>query len=91
MTPEQTALARGALGLPNDSRKTWRNSLFVRRGSPEHALWTHMVESGVAVNFGPMKTYQPDCDQFSLRLRAAEAVLLPGERIERNNFAGIDG
>ena len=44
LTPAQLELARHALGLPNDRRRSYRNRYLAGGGSPE---WDAMVEAGL--------------------------------------------
>lgn len=43
----QRELARHALGLPNSSRRSYRNR-FVTGEGPDHEAWTAMVQAGHA-------------------------------------------
>lgn len=48
MTPEERAVARHALGLPNDRRVSYRNHFVAEEGTADFDLWRTMVERGLA-------------------------------------------
>lgn len=48
MTPEQKALARHALGLPNVLGLSYRNHYVTGPGSVDYAQWMDLVKSGHA-------------------------------------------
>jgi hypothetical protein len=48
MTSQQKLLARHALGLPNEQRRSYRNRYYTSEGTPAYALWCEMVEAGHA-------------------------------------------
>lgn len=49
MTPEQRALARHALGLPNKKMVSNRNYFCTGEGSTDYPHWEAMVENGDAL------------------------------------------
>lgn len=48
MTPEQIELARHALGLPNDRRRSYRNRFVTGPGHSDYDNWMQMVAAGNA-------------------------------------------
>jgi hypothetical protein len=48
MTPAQIKLARHALGLPNDHRRSYRNRYFAPIGGIAYVEWCDMVADGLA-------------------------------------------
>lgn len=87
MTPGQKRLARNALGLPNDDRRSYRNRFHANRVGNEHARWLEMVTAGRAKHHtnpnGPL-------DFFWLTRTGAEAALEPGETLCPEDFPDIE-
>lgn len=85
MTDAQRELARHALGLPNDRRRTYRNRYVCPNGVPAHEDWCAMVAAGEAVMqrdieiFGWMTL-------FALTIEGARLALLPGESLDPEDF-----
>lgn len=48
MTPEQIKLARHALGLPNDQKRSYRNRYFATVGTDIEERWDDLVHQGLA-------------------------------------------
>ncbi|GGC90765.1 hypothetical protein [Chelatococcus reniformis] len=89
MTPDQRELARHALGLPNDRRRSYRNRFFVNsrgvRAQPgTYGAWMDLVASGDAMHepAAPGKSL----DLFWLTRTGAEKVLGKGERLDLEDF-----
>jgi hypothetical protein len=48
MNATQRAMARHALGLPNDQRRSYRNRYFVPNGTAKASEWVNMEAAGLA-------------------------------------------
>jgi hypothetical protein len=81
VTPEQTRLARHALGLPNDARRSYRNRFAVGDG-PKADLWRALVSDGLAVDAGKEGTL----NWFHLTRAGAEAALNRRETLCPEDF-----
>lgn len=79
-TPEQIELARHALGLPNDRRRSYRNRYLAGGPSPE---WSGMVDAGMAERG---ETCSRGMTWFWLTRAGAQAVLKRGERLCSEDF-----
>lgn len=86
MTPEQKVLARFALGLPNERRRTYRNSFVADPGGYSFRVWMGMVGAGFAVRGGAPKTWLAGSDLFHLTDAGAEAALEPDESLDPEDF-----
>lgn len=85
MTPLQKKLARHALGLPNDDRRSYRNRYIIGNGGRGFSALMRMVRDGNATRerFGA-HTHNRYC--FHLTLTEAAAVLEDGESLDREDF-----
>lgn len=81
MTPQEVQLARHALGLSNGIRRSYRNR-FLAAGVTE-TEWREMARNGHAKAGAGTSTGT----WFSLTRDAAQAVLLPGETLDPEDFA----
>jgi len=81
MTPEQRELARHALGLPNDRRRSYRNRYHAPPGSESWWAWSALVDQGRALFERGNRN-----DFFMLTRTAAESVLGPGETLDLEDF-----
>ena len=82
MTPAQIRLARAALGLPNNYRRSYRNRFFTVE---PHPGWEAMVAAGLATTVvDPAMTACPH--GYFLTRAGAEAALEPRERLDREDF-----
>jgi hypothetical protein len=81
MSPEQRELARHALGLPNDRRRSYRNRYHAPPGSDSWHAWAKLCDAGWAVFERGNRN-----DFFSLTRSGAEAVLRPGETLDLEDF-----
>lgn len=81
LSPVQVELARHALGLPNKSKRSYRNRFVVGPSGPNHAAWMQMVAVGAAER----ESGSP-FDWFFLTRSGAEAALLPRERLCSEDF-----
>lgn len=85
VSDSQLQLARHALGLPNESARSYRNRFYVPKANPAHAEWCDMVAKGLAKQ-------RSDCpgialtDMFTLTKAGAEIALLLGERLDPEDF-----
>ena len=84
MTPAQRELARHALGLPNQARRSYRNRYFAAASSPCAAQWQAMVEAGEAEGGGPGR--KVSSLHFQLTRRGAELALDPRESLCPEDF-----
>ncbi len=75
-------LMRHALGLPNEGKTSFRNRYAAARGTRQHELWMVLVASGLA----SVSTLSASLDNFALSREGAEDALLPGERLDREDF-----
>lgn len=83
MTPEQIKLARHALGLPNDQKRSYRNRYFATVGSNIEKQWEGLVSSGLAHRQrqdGARTTF------FCLSERGARRVIDPAESLCPEDF-----
>lgn len=83
MTPRQIELARLALGLPNQYRRSYRNRFCGGRGHPDYANWRALVNAGMALRWPWQFSYG---DLFMLNREGAEAVLKRGEKLDPEDF-----
>jgi hypothetical protein len=81
MTDKQRAMAREALGLPNEQNATQRNHYCVGEGGDGWDEWQALVAEGLAVK----AIGGPDWSGafFHLTLEGAKAVLAPEEHVSR--------
>lgn len=82
MTPEQTKLARHALGLPNERRRSYRNRYLAPADAPPCDAWRGMVRDGLAEEGSSTRTGI----WFGLTRKGAEAVLEPHESLCPEDF-----
>ena len=85
MTPEQTALARRALGLPNNLARSSRNYASVHPDARAYAPWMEMVEAQLAT----VEKVGLSGRVFTLTRAGAEAALEPHERLDPADFPPI--
>lgn len=84
MSPRQIELARLALGLPNQYRKSYRNRFCGGREHGDYANWRALVNAGMAVRWPWWFSYG---DLFMLTAAGASAVLKRGERLDPEDYA----
>lgn len=77
-------LARHALGLPNDQRKSYRNRYFANSEGRVFDIWCGLVEQGLAV--GPEMATGISLARFELTDVGAKLSLEPGETLCREDF-----
>lgn len=85
MTPAQIELGRHALGLPNRTRRSYRNHFCA---GPEHfdwQDWMQMVASGDARRY-PATELSGGDDVFKLTRMGAEACLHVGELLDKEEW-----
>jgi hypothetical protein len=86
MSWRQIELARHALGLPNNNKKSYRNRFVAGRGHRDYADWMGMVDAGLASREdGKTLTFGGN-DLFYLTIKGAKAVLNPAERLCPEDF-----
>lgn len=77
----QFDLARHALGLPNDRRRSYRNRFYAGSGHQAYADWEAMIASGAA-----RAEEAGGTRMFWLTEQGARAALLPGEQLCHEDF-----
>lgn len=82
MDKRQIELVRHALGLPNDRNVSYRNRFVTGRGGINHATWMDLCRQGYAEK----SDGEQKLDWFYVTRRGAEFVLLPGERLDPEDF-----
>lgn len=86
MTPEQRQLARHALGLDGKRKVSYRNRFFAEPGSKVHFEWTLLAASGMA---GFRQYRLSSLTYFWLTEAGARAALLPGEKLDKEDFPPV--
>lgn len=81
MSPRERELARHALGLPNNRKRSYRNRYYATRETEPWGHWTALADRHLA-------TVDPGdrFDLFTLTRSAAEAVLEAGESLDLEDF-----
>jgi hypothetical protein len=82
MTPHQIKLARHALGLPNDTRRSYRNYYVVSPGVPCYPEWEAMEREGLVTRTCAKRQFE--C--FHLTHDCAKAALFYGETLDPEDF-----
>jgi hypothetical protein len=91
MTPFQRHLARLALGLPNATKRSYRNRYVAAPNTTEYDGWEQMVAAGLAVKTPGGEMGLGQNDHFRLTHRAAVEALEPNESLDREDFpSGAD-
>lgn len=81
LSPDERALARHALGLPNANNRSYRNRFAALPGSEPWHWWNGMCERGLAyMNRGS------NLDYFGLTEAAATLALELGETLDEEDF-----
>lgn len=80
------ALARHAMGLPNQRKVTYRNCYVTGAGSDNHAVWMAMVEAGLATRRDGARLPFGGDDLFTLTREGGTAALLKDERLRHEDF-----
>jgi hypothetical protein len=88
MTPQQIELARHALGLPNDRRRSYRNYFTAGTGHPDFADWIAMIKAGTAKRRISSRMAGGD-DVFWLTIEGAQAALQHGESLDPEDFPAL--
>ena len=83
MTPAQKRLARGALGLPNSTGRSYRNRYLTPYCPGPYDDWLRMVAAGLAEQHGRDRGGSV---WFSLTRSGALAALEPGETLNPEDF-----
>lgn len=87
MTTEQIAMARHALGLPNESGQSYRNRYFTSSGSVIEREWEELVKSGAASR----EKGGGKLAHFYLTEVGAREVLARGETLDPEDFPLTNG
>lgn len=82
MTTEQVAMARAALGLPNESGQSYRNRYFAACGSVTEREWEDLVKVGLAAR----EKGGGKLSHFYLTDAGAQLVLALGETLDPEDF-----
>lgn len=85
MTPEQLDMARHALGLPNRSRRSYRNRYFANKDGAGDRVWQGMVAAGEAEK---VRSDSAVTNRYQLTHKGALAAIHEGERLCREDFPG---
>lgn len=87
MNAEQKRMARHALGLPNNTRRSYRNHYVIGPGAPDHAEWSGLVSKGMAeMSEGKPRETGHRMDCFFLTRAGAEAALEGKEKLCPEDF-----
>jgi len=84
MTPAQRELARHALGLPNQARRSYRNRYFANAGGACAEQWQAMVAAGEAERGETGR--RVSSLHFQLTRKGAELALDPRESLCPEDF-----
>lgn len=82
MTTDQLAMARHALGLPNDSNQSYRNRYVAGTGTTHETEWNELVAQGLAERGSPGIAVVGFC----LTESGARAALAFGEKLDPEDF-----
>jgi hypothetical protein len=82
MTTEQIAMARHALGLPNETGQSYRNRYFTSCGSVIEREWEELVKDGMASR----EKGGGKLAHFYLTEAGARASLTLGETLDPEDF-----
>lgn len=88
LTPAQVKLARHALGLVDGRKASYRNRFAANPARADHADWMRMCRKGAAQRRSA-QAVGGSLDLFWLTTAGAEAVLLPGETLDPEDFPEI--
>jgi hypothetical protein len=84
LSARQVDLARHALGLPNERRRSYRNRFCCGPGHADYEEWRAMVIAGAARQF-PLTARGRD-SLFALTETGARITLRPGEALDDEDF-----
>lgn len=91
LTAHQCRLARHALGLPNEKRRSYRNRYIAVPGTREYGDWLQITDDGNAVKTRGEEMGLGNCDHFRLRHKVALSALEKGETLDPEDFpSGAD-
>lgn len=82
----ETDLIRHALGLRDGRTVSYRNHFTASPGGPDFQVWKGLVDRGLACG-RPLSRHKNGFIGFRVKRAAAEAVLLPGEALDPEDFA----
>lgn len=85
MTPAQRELARHALGLPNDRRRSYRNRYVAEDGGRAWKEWQELVGRGYA-EARPLSAHSAGRTLFNLTEAGARSALDARETLCREDF-----
>ncbi len=87
MNAAQKRMARHALGLPTNKRRSYRNRYVVSPGGSDHTEWSDLVSKGLAeVAEGKPREDGFRMDTFYLTRAGAEAALEGKEELCPEDF-----
>jgi hypothetical protein len=87
MTPSQRKMARHALGLDGERRRSYRNRYFTSAGTPSEDEWNELCRRGLAEREkGHRKMVH-----FYLTNEGASVALDPGEILDPEDFPSAPG
>lgn len=83
MTPSQRKMARHALGLDGERRRSFRNRYFAPTGSPVEDEWNDLCRRGLAQRDRELEQMVG----FSLTLEGATEAIDEGELLDPEDFS----
>ena len=86
LTKTQVELARHALGLPNNRKKSFRNRFVAGANSTNYPEWMAMVAMGAAKRVDASRLPFGGDDMFYLTMSGARAALVRGECLCPEDF-----
>jgi hypothetical protein len=86
LSERQRELARHAIGLPNNNRRSYRNSFVAGREHDDYADWLAMCEAGAAYRRDGTKLAFGGSDLFHVTLAGAEDATNPDETLDPEDF-----
>jgi hypothetical protein len=86
MTKRQIDLARHALGLPNEARRSYRNRFVAGLEHPDYDDWYAMSQNGWAKRRDGTKLPFGGMDMFHLTRPGAESALVGSESLDPEDF-----
>lgn len=90
MTKRQVDLARHALGLPNQTRRSYRNRFVAGLGHSDYNDWYAMAQRGYAVRHDGAKLPFGGMDMFELTRIGAKTALVGRETLDPEDFPSVE-
>lgn len=86
LTQKQYLLARHALGLPNDHKKSYRNHFMAADGTPDFNEWKTMEADGFAFGVKCEELWGKNNTMFRLSESGARRALFGREKLDEEDF-----